>query len=78
MADKENVLAGGAPDTADTKRQRMSDALPELGSDASEFLPERGLLLRHGTSLQRNITPPSVAVRVASTHQTPTRRAPLL
>ena len=36
-----------------TKRQRcLSTALPELGCETSEFLPERGMLLRHGTSLQ--------------------------
>ena len=37
---------------ADAKRQRLSSALPELGCDDSEFLADRGLLLRHGTSLQ--------------------------
>ena len=37
---------------AEAKRQRLSSALPELGCDESEFLADRGLLLRHGTSLQ--------------------------
>jgi hypothetical protein len=34
------------------KRPRLASVLPPLGDDASEFLPDRGLILRHGSSLQ--------------------------
>ena len=34
------------------KRPRLASVLPALGEDASEFLPDRGLILRHGSSLQ--------------------------
>ena len=34
------------------KRPRLASVLPALGDDASEFLPDRGLILRHGSSLQ--------------------------
>lgn len=33
------------------KRSRSADALPALGTEASEFLPDHQLLLRHGSSL---------------------------
>ena len=34
------------------KRAKLVSVLPALGEDASEFLPDRGLILRHGSSLQ--------------------------
>ena len=34
------------------KRTKLASVLPALGEDASEFLPDRGLILRHGSSLQ--------------------------
>ena len=45
-------LPGRAAATVMAKRPRLASVLPALGDDASEFLPDRGLILRHGSSLQ--------------------------
>ena len=44
---------GAVPSASDDgKRHKLTSALPALGYDESEFLPDRGLILRHGSSLQ--------------------------